>query len=386
MTALLDEFGRGDARERAEAWRYSRTALQALGRTEFFEADATLALAPELVVRFDWPDTRGHRVVFVNGRYSSAHSDAAEVVAPGATAGRTLIALGRDDACVHVVYANVPGERAGRWSADLAIEVTGRRCRVIEQHVGGAGASAAADLLGVVRVNARVASGAELETTTLADLADNVSLYRRAEITIDGAGAHTDTKALFGGRLQRFEDDVRLAGPQSRHRARGVFALRGREHVDVHLDVRHAARDTASDVLWRGVADQRARGILHGAITVAAGADGADARLETKNLLLSPHAEIDAQPVLEICADEVKASHGATVGQLDERALFYLRSRGLAAANARSLLIRGFCREAVADAGSAGVRARIDALIEQQLPQAADDVRAVPVNKTEQAK
>jgi len=125
-------------------------------------------------------------------------------------------------------------------------------------------------------------------------------------------------------------------------------------------------------VLWRGVADQRARGILHGAITVAAGADGADARLQTKNLLLSPHAEIDAQPVLEIHADEVKASHGATVGQLDANALFYLRSRGIPAAAARSLLIGGFCREAFADIADAALQTRLAALLDERLPQPPD--------------
>jgi Fe-S cluster assembly protein SufD len=150
--------------------------------------------------------------------------------------------------------------------------------------------------------------------------------------------------------------------------ARGVFVVRGRQHIDAHLDVRHAARDTACDVVWRGVADQRARGILHGAITVATGADGADARLQTKNLLLSPHAEIDAQPVLEIYADEVKASHGATVGQLDELALFYLRSRGVPPAVARGLLITGFCREVLADGNDADLRARLEAALDERLP------------------
>ena len=138
---------------------------------------------------------------------------------------------------------------------------------------------------------------------------------------------------------------------------------------DTHLDVRHIARDTASDIVWRGVADQRARGVFHGAITVAAGADGADAQLSNKNLLLSPHAEIDTQPVLEIHADEVKAAHGATVGQLDERALFYLRSRGMppdaARASAdRRVLQRGACRISRDDA----LRAHLDALLAARLP------------------
>ena len=82
----------------------------------------------------------------------------------------------------------------------------------------------------------------------------------------------------------------------ARLESRGVFVLRGREHSDVHLDLRHVARDAACDVLWRGVADQRSRGIFHGAITVEPGADGSDAKLSSKNVLLSSAAEIDTQP------------------------------------------------------------------------------------------
>ena len=97
-----------------------------------------------------------------------------------------------------------------------------------------------------------------------------------------------------------------------------------------------------------------------------AGADGADAQLQTKNILLSASAEIDAQPVLEIYADEVKASHGATVGQLDERALFYLRSRGVRAADARAMLIAGFANEAFEFADDT-LRLRFDAWLTRHL-------------------
>jgi Fe-S cluster assembly protein SufD len=150
--------------------------------------------------------------------------------------------------------------------------------------------------------------------------------------------------------------------------------LRGREHVDIHLDVQHNARDTRSDVFWRGVADQRARGIFHGAITVAVGADGADAKLSNKNLLLSPHAEIDTQPVLEIYADEVKASHGATVGQLDESVMFYLRSRGITAPVARNMLIAAFCREVFDGVADPALRETLDALLTARLPAAVEGV------------
>jgi Fe-S cluster assembly protein SufD len=95
---------------------------------------------------------------------------------------------------------------------------------------------------------------------------------------------------------------------------------------------------------------------------IEAGADGSDARLSSKNMVLSANAEIDAQPVLEIHADEVKAAHGATVGQLDESALFYLRSRGLPLADARQLLVAAFCREpmdAIGDTALTGLLTRL---------------------------
>lgn len=367
--ALLDEFGTGDARERAEAWRYSRNALTALDRIDFAPARRDAPTAADLVARFDWTETAGRRIVFVNGAWSARHSAIDEsgplrIEQRGQT---TKVTLDQDDAAVHVVHVSVPGPQAGRWSAELHLRVAARRVRVIEQHVGADGR----DVLASLRSRVEIAANADLTSATLCDLPGSVSLVRRREVQVDAGGSYSDLHALFGGRLQRHDLVVRLAGVGARYAGRGVFVLGGRQHADVHLDVKHATRDTASDVLWRGVADQRARGILHGAITVAAGADGADARLQTKNLLLSPHAEIDAQPALEIHADEVKASHGATVGQLDERALFYMRTRGIPAATARRLLITGFCREVVAEVESADLRARIETVLGARLPQSA---------------
>jgi Fe-S cluster assembly protein SufD len=142
----------------------------------------------------------------------------------------------------------------------------------------------------------------------------------------------------------RHDLHAELRGDEARFDTRGVFVLRGRQHIDTQLSIRHQALNTASESIWRGVADERSRGVFRGAIVVAQGADGADASLSNKNLLLSSLAEIDTKPELEIYADEVKAAHGATVGQLDERALFYLRSRGLPQAEARALLTAAFCR------------------------------------------
>jgi len=336
-----------------EAWRYSARAWNALHAQPFAAADPHTALPAALVKHFDWPQTRGERVVFVNGE-----------------ADFTCDLRLRDGQRLHLVFASVPGARSARWQREFAITLDHGSAEIIEQHIGCAGA----DVLGEATSRVRVGAGARLRVTTLCDLPDSASLYRRERVDVAAGASYSSTHALFGGRLQRFDLDVELAGERANYTAHGVFAARGRQHIDVHLDARHAARDTRSEVSWRGVADQRGRGILRGAITVAAGADGADAQLQTKNLLLSPHAEFDAQPVLEIHADEVKAAHGATVGQLDERALFYLRSRGLPAGAARNLLIAGFCSEAFARVDDPQLRAPLESLLAAHLPQAQENL------------
>jgi Fe-S cluster assembly protein SufD len=372
--ALLDEFGVGDARERDESWRYSKTALRALSQQDFAEADPHSMLDASLAAGFDWPQSRGRRLVFINGNYSDTHSDAASIAAGISVrheGGQRLVLTVTGDTAepVHLVYASVPGAAPTRWQAAIDLDLLAGRANVIEQYVGTAGA----DVLGALHSRITIAPAAELDLTILSDLPDSVSQYRRVNTTVAQGGVCRFTDAIFGGRLQRADLNIGLNGEGARFESRGAFVLRGRQHADTHLVIRHAARNTTCDVLWRGVADQRARGVFHGAITVAAGADGADARLSNKNLLLSAQAEIDTQPVLEIYADEVKAAHGATVGQLDETALFYLRSRGVPAAMARSLLIAGFCREAFAGIADVDIRGRLDALLAERLPQSHGD-------------
>jgi Fe-S cluster assembly protein SufD len=175
----------------------------------------------------------------------------------------------------------------------------------------------------------------------------------------------------LGGALVRHELTAEVLGDRARFDTRGVFALAGRQHVDTQLEVHHKARDTASEALWRGIADGRSRGVFRGAIVVAEGADGTDASLSNKNLLLSGSAEIDTKPELEIYADEVKAAHGATIGQLDERSLFYLRSRGIPLVEARSLLTLAFCRAALESLPNEALREHLGDLLVGHLPASA---------------
>ncbi len=366
--ALLEEFGSRDVREREEAWRYSKPALRALAQQDFVAADAQAVVSNDLRARFDWAHTQGRRAVFVNGAFSSSYSDLSAVGASVAMHSdaqrRCMLTISAElIEPLHLIYLNVPTASASRWQTICDIDLRAGKASLIEHHLGEAGA----DVLGALTTTIKLAVCCDLQITTLSDLPDSVSLYRRIQIAVENNATLRTSHALLGGRLQRHDINVELAGTQARFESRGVFVLRGRQHVDTHLDVRHVARDTACDIVWRGVADQRARGVFHGAITVAEGADGADAKLSNKNLLLSAQAEIDTQPVLEIYADEVKAAHGATVGQLDERALFYLRSRGIPLGEARRLLVAAFCDAALDRVPQTTLREHVAALLAPRL-------------------
>jgi Fe-S cluster assembly protein SufD len=160
---------------------------------------------------------------------------------------------------------------------------------------------------------------------------------------------------------------VRLEGEGAALQADGVLLASGRRHLDTRVGIEHIARDTACDLTWRGLAAGRGRAVFHGGIVIRAGADGSDANLSNKNLLLSDQAEIDSQPVLEIYADEVKAAHGATVGQLDPVAMFYLRSRGLPEADAQRLLTAAFCREVLAPVEPPALRDALTSSLDRAL-------------------
>ena len=171
----------------------------------------------------------------------------------------------------------------------------------------------------------------------------------------------------LGGGLSRHELNVRLEGPRAQVLANGVLLGDARRHLDTRLGIEHIAGDTHSTLRWRGLAGGRSRVVFHGGIRIRPGADGSVADLQNRNLLLSGHAEIDTQPVLEIDTDEVKAAHGATVGQLDRGALFYLRSRGIPEPQARAMLIGAYVREVLAVLEDASVHAHAEDALQRAL-------------------
>jgi Fe-S cluster assembly protein SufD len=162
------------------------------------------------------------------------------------------------------------------------------------------------------------------------------------------AGGTYDSFTLnIGGRIVRTEIHTALNGAGAVAHLNGAQLLTGSQHADFTSVVRHAAPKGTSRQTIKNVLAERSRGVFQGRIEVARGAQGTDGYQMNRALLLSPDAEIDTKPELEIFADDVKCSHGATVGELDADQLFYLRSRGIPDQEARSLLVRAFLAEAL---------------------------------------
>lgn len=267
---------------------------------------------------------------------------------------------------LHIVHIGLAGEHETAWHLRSLVEVgEGASLDIVEHHVGEATAGHLANLVRELNLRDR----ARLGWTVIQTAGAGTSLMRRSDCRL-GEDAVLDFHALeLGGKLARHELRVDLAGVRARFKSRGAFVLHDRQHADTEVLVTHRGRDTVSDSLWRGVADGRARGVTHGRILVLPGADGADGGFYNKNLLLSPTAEIDTRPALEIYADEVKANHGATVGQLDENVLFYLRSRGIPPDLARRMLVRAFCAVTLDGIEPAALREHCEALLSAQLPE-----------------
>ena len=148
----------------------------------------------------------------------------------------------------------------------------------------------------------------------------------------------------------------------------GLYLARGNQHVDHHTTMVHAVHHGASNEFYKGNLDDSATAVFNGRVIVRHGAQKTDARQQNRNLLLSKQATVNTTPQLEILADDVKCSHGATIGQLDEKQLFYLRSRGIGAAAARDLLTYAFAREIIEKIPVAPLRTRLDALLPSRLP------------------
>ena len=265
-----------------------------------------------------------------------------------------FVARGEIDVASHPVVLVLAGEAAG--------------ATVVEHHLGdGAGAKLANPFTRIA-----VGEGAAVEHHLLLEEDDATWHTGNIDARVAAGGRLGSNAVQLGGRLVRYGIDVSLDGPGAEVVLNGLYVARGRQHVDFHTRVDHREPGGRSEQVYKGLLDGRGRGVFNGRVLVHRDAQHSDASQSNHNLLLSENAEIDTKPQLEIFADDVKCSHGATVGQLDERAVHYVRSRGLGAEAARALLTFGFAEDVLARMGEPAVRRHVEHGLVAALPALAE--------------
>lgn len=258
-----------------------------------------------------------------------------------------VLRLGRGvalEAPVELLFVTLPGASPVAFHPrGLVLAEAGSQAVLIEQHVGiGDGTSFANHALEI-----ELESDAALRHYKLQ--AEGRGAFHIATNTVRvGRAARYDAFTLsHGGRLARNESRVALDGSGAECRLDGAYMGRARQHIDNTTFIDHVAPNTTSRETFKGVLEDYARGVFQGRILVRPNAQKADGQQQGRALLLSPGAEVDTKPQLEIYADDVKCSHGAAAGELDGEALFYLRSRGIPEHAARRMLVEGFLVEVV---------------------------------------
>jgi Fe-S cluster assembly protein SufD len=259
------------------------------------------------------------------------------------------------------IRLQVSGPGNLRW---LIVLEEGASACVFEPHAMDAG------LLRNVGVEIALAEGAELKHVRCAPFAPKSFTVEHIAVTAARNAKYNAHFANFGARLSRTELHILLNGEGAEAHLSGVTVLAHEGHSDVTSHIEHAVGKTLSTQLFKHVAGGKSRAAYQGKITVREGAVGSDSRQTARALLMSQRAEADLKPELIIFADDVKCAHGATVGDLDQESLFYLRSRGIPEKEARRLLIHAFLEEAVLAVESEALREYIWRDIEAALPRA----------------
>ena len=385
---------------RDEEWRFTNVApiVQTSFRTAHGHADVTLdRVLPLLPGSAEWS-----RLVFVDGTYSRELSmitpawqqatvaNIAEAAKSGGpieshlgsvvdTSSNAFVALNM--AFVHDgAYINVPENAAIDEPLHLLFLSTGvagtaSHPRVLV--VGGRSSSAS-----IIESFASIADGASLtNAVTEVVLEENASirhyrLQRESESafhisTLETSQARSSRFSSFhftlGGALTRNNTSVRFAGEGIEAWLDGLYLVHGTQHVDNHTFIDHATPHCNSYELYKGVLADSARAVFSGKVLVRQDAQKTDAKQTNRNLLLSHDARVNTKPMLEIFADDVKCTHGATVGQLDRDAMFYLKARGMSAETAKVLLTHGFAMEALERIDLEPLREDLDRIVLSKL-------------------
>jgi Fe-S cluster assembly protein SufD len=187
------------------------------------------------------------------------------------------------------------------------------------------------------------------------------------EITLKRGSFYNSTNINLGARISRHDVHLKFTAEGAEAFVDGLYMLNGEQHHDTHSTIDHAVPNCLSHQTYKGVLNDRSRGVFNGKVFVRENASGTDAQQSNKNLLLSNDARVDTKPQLEIFNDDVKCSHGATVGQLEDEELFYLLSRGLNDNLARNLLTYGFAEEIVNKIAIEAIKKELDEAVLNRL-------------------
>lgn len=388
---------------RDEAWRHTNVApIAAQG---FAPADGDAAVAPDAMKPLVLPDGGGARLVFVNGRLSRALSSTGSVggvrmcglaEAMGDADGVAARHLARhasfdahaftalntallvDGALVHIPAGAVvdgaielvfisTSSAPATVSHPRSLIIAERNCQatIVETYAGvGAGVYFTNAVTEVVAGDGAVVDHYKVGR-------EGERAYHVGTLQIhQERGSQVSSHALtFGGRLVRNDINTVMSGEGCCCTLRGLYVIGGEQHVDNHLVVDHARAHCDSREFFKGILDGGATGVFTGRIVVRDGAQKTDAKQTNNSLILSDRARVESQPQLEIFADDVKCTHGATIGRVDDEAVFYLRSRGLGDVLARSMLVHAFAGESVAEIKVEALRRRLESLVLTRLPQ-----------------
>ena len=362
---------------KVETWKYS--PLGAIAKSVFRPASqdnvANVRLDDYLL-----PGDDVVRLVFVNGRLDREHSSRLmtvggmtigsldDALAAQAIDAETLLVAGDEqrgfdalnaafadcgaiiklaagrklDQSVQLLFVSSGNQAERMINPRILVDIgEGSSLDLVETHVFGDDAGLLTNLVAQISVG----RGASLRHDRLQIGNVEGRFIGRIEADIDERAKVTQTLATLGGGFVRNEIAARLNGSEIEAQFNGLYLTRTGQHIDNVLKIDHTAPNSESDQYYKGVLDGRARAAFAGKIHVHQAAQQTNAYQTNNNLLLSPEAEINTKPELEIYADDVKCSHGATAGELDERELFYLRSRGLDPETARTMLTFAFADE-----------------------------------------
>lgn len=274
------------------------------------------------------------------------------------------VALERPVQVVHIVDSGAAAIAV--HPRTLVIAGDNSAATIIETFVGAAGTSYWTNAVSEIRV------GRNASVTHIKRQSESVAAYHTAltQVRLDRDARFSSVALAVGALLSRNEVKVAFEGEGAECALAGGALLRGRQHADSTTEADHGVPHTSSRQVFRNVLDDNARSVFQGGVIVRPDAQKTDSSQSNRNLLLSAGAQADSKPELQIFADDVKCAHGATVGDLDRTAMFYLESRGIPPQQAKALLIEAFVGEIMEDAPEGAVRNHIESAVSAWMAEA----------------